>query len=150
MKGEVVRSKQNDLFVNGYELFHSSSLRSCVLRNIFRLSYSVSKAERWRETGWRFPPSTLRQSLGPHCSRSGHTCTASSLMVCCLEISTFRHLFNMVKSKKQSPIPHSCWPEAAPSPNEEKIISMSVGNSHISWAVHESVAQGLVPTLFWR
>jgi pantothenate kinase type III len=56
----------------------------------------------------------------------------------------------MVKSKKSSVPPLTVWPEAAPSPGENKIFSISIGNSHISWCIHESVAKNLVPTLFWR
>jgi hypothetical protein len=47
-------------------------------------------------------------------------------------------------------VPPTIWPEATPSIHEEKIISISIGNTHISWAVHVGIKDNLTPTLFWR
>jgi len=42
------------------------------------------------------------------------------------------------------------WPEATPKEDEEHFVSIVCGNSHLNWALHNSVKHELKPALFWR
>ena len=44
----------------------------------------------------------------------------------------------------------SSWPECAPSEEEEHIVSIVCGNSHLHWAFHNGVKTDVQPALFWR
>ena len=71
-------------------------------------------------------------------TKARHSSSPSSLTV-----------ITMGKSQR-SPVPPTVWPEATPGINENNIISVSIGNTHISWAIHEGYGKSFIPTLFWR
>ena len=42
------------------------------------------------------------------------------------------------------------WPQAAPSKDEETVISIVCGNTHLHWAIHTGKSEDFSPILFWR
>jgi hypothetical protein len=42
------------------------------------------------------------------------------------------------------------WPQDAPHPSEDSIMSVVCGNTHLHWAVHSGKADNFSPILFWR
>ena len=42
------------------------------------------------------------------------------------------------------------WPASCPSKNEETVMSVVCGNTHLGWALHLGINGKFLPQLFWR
>ena len=47
-------------------------------------------------------------------------------------------------------IPVAEWSKDAPSKYEDRVLSISVGNSNFHWALHLGYKHKFIPSLFWK
>jgi len=42
------------------------------------------------------------------------------------------------------------WPDSLPKSNEQRLLSVICGNSHLHWSFHKGIQEDASPSLFWR